>query len=253
MYLNELELHKNMEIIIDAKNLTKKYGSFIAVNKLNLQIKKGEIFGFLGHNGAGKTTTMNMLTTLLPPTEGKALISGKELTREGMEVRKLIGYVPENVQLYENLTAYENLEYFAKLSGIIEPSKKIIKVLDFLDANSYKDKKIKECSKGMRQRIGIAQGIIHEPLILFLDEPTSGLDPSGVKQLRDILKKLNKEKGMTIFLNTHLLSEVKQICTSIGVLNHGNLIYNDSLENTIKKFKNEESLEKIYLSIDKED
>lgn len=239
--------------IIDTKSITKKYGNFIAVNKLNLQIKKGEIFGFIGHNGAGKTTTMNMLTTLLSPSGGRASIAGHDLIKESMEVRKLIGYVPENVQLYENLTAYENLEYFAKLSGIIEPSKKIGSVLDFLNANFYKNKKIKECSKGMRQRIGIAQAIIHEPQILFLDEPTSGLDPLGVKQLRDILKKLNKEKGMTIFLNTHLLSEVKQICTSIGVLNHGNLIYNDSLENTNKKFKNEESLEKIYLSIDKED
>ncbi len=241
-----------MEMIIETKNLTKKYGNFTAVNKLNLQIKKGEIFGFLGHNGAGKTTTMNMLTTLLLPTEGKALIAERDLIKESMEVKKLIGYVPENVQLYETLTAYENLEYFAKLSGIAEPSEKIKKILDFLDADSYKDKKIKECSKGMRQRIGIAQAIIHEPLILFLDEPTSGLDPLGVKQLRDILKKLNKEKEMTIFLNTHLLAEVKQICTSIGVLNHGNLIYNDSLENTIQKFKNEESLEKIYLSIDRE-
>ncbi len=242
-----------MDMIIETKNLTKKYGNFIAVNKLNLQIKKGEIFGFLGHNGAGKTTTMNLLTTLLLPSEGKVIIANHDLTHESMEVKKLIGYIPENVQLYETLTAYENLEYFAKLSGIIEPSEKIKKILDFLDANSYKDKKIKECSKGMRQRIGIAQAIIHEPLVLFLDEPTSGLDPLGVKQLRDILKKLNKEKGMTIFLNTHLLSEVKQICTSIGVLNHGSLIYNDSLENTLKKFKNEESLEKIYLSIDKED
>ena len=242
-----------MDMIIETKNLTKKYGNFIAVNKLNLQIKKGEIFGFLGHNGAGKTTTMNLLTTLLLPSEGKVIIANHDLTHESMEVKKLIGYIPENVQLYETLTAYENLEYFAKLSGIIEPSEKIKKILDFLDANSYKDKKIKECSKGMRQRIGIAQAIIHEPLVLFLDEPTSGLDPLGVKQLRDILKKLNKEKGMTIFLNTHLLSEVKQICTSIGVLNHGSLIYNDSLENTLKKFKNEESLEKIYLSIDKGD
>lgn len=240
-------------MIIETKNLTKKYGNFIAVNKLNLQIKKGEIFGFLGHNGAGKTTTMNLLTTLLLPSEGKVIIANHDLTHESMEVKKLIGYIPENVQLYETLTAYENLEYFAKLSGIIEPSEKIKKILDFLDANSYKDKKIKECSKGMRQRIGIAQAIIHEPLVLFLDEPTSGLDPLGVKQLRDILKKLNKEKGMTIFLNTHLLSEVKQICTSIGVLNHGSLIYNDSLENTLNKFKNEESLEKIYLSIDKGD
>jgi ABC-2 type transport system ATP-binding protein len=244
---------KNNKLIVNTKNLTKKYGNFIAVDNLNLNIKQGEIFGFLGHNGAGKTTTINMLTTLLTPTKGTASVGGFDIVKEDMKVREIIGYLPENVQLYETLTAYENLEYFANLSGIKEPKEKIIEVLKFLDAFSYKDKKIGECSKGMRQKIGIAQAIIHNPLILFLDEPTSGLDPLGVKQLRETLLKLNKEKGITIFLNTHLLSEVTQICSSIGVLNHGKLVYQDSLANTLKKFKDEESLEKIYLAIERRD
>jgi len=236
--------------ITEVKNLTKKYGDFIAVDNISFSIKKGEIFGFLGHNGAGKTTTINMLTTLLSPTKGTATVAGFDIIKAGMEVRKNIGYLPENIQLYDTLTAYENLVYFAKLSGIKEPKEKIIEVLKFLDATSFQDKKIGECSKGMRQKIGVAQAIVHDPVVLFLDEPTSGLDPFGVKQLREILLKLNKEKGITIFVNTHLLSEVTQICSSIGVLNHGKLIYQDSLTNTLKKFKNEESLEKIYLSIE---
>ena len=239
-----------MENIIEVKNLTKKYEDFKAIDNISFNIKKGEIFGFLGHNGAGKTTTINMLTTLLSPTNGTAKVAGFDIIKDGMEVRKRIGYLPENIQLYDTLTAYENLEYFAKLSGIEEPQEKIKEVLTFLDAISFQNKKIGECSKGMRQKIGIAQAIIHNPLVLFLDEPTSGLDPFGVKQLREILLRLNKEKGITIFVNTHLLSEVTQICSSIGVLNHGKLIYQDSLKNTLKKFKNEESIEKIYLSIE---
>ncbi len=239
-----------MADIIEARNLTKKYGDFTAIDNISFNIKKGEIFGFLGHNGAGKTTTINMLTTLLSPTKGTAKVAGFDIIKEGMEVRKRIGYLPENIQLYDTLTAYENLEYFAKLSGIKKPKEKIKDVLEFLDAISFQNKEICRCSKGMRQKIGIAQAIIHNPLVLFLDEPTSGLDPFGVKQLREILLKLNKEKEITIFVNTHLLSEVTQICSSIGVLNHGKLIYQDSLKNTLKKFKNEESLEKIYLNIE---
>lgn len=236
--------------VIDVHNLTKKYGDFIAVKDLTLQVKKGDIFGFLGHNGAGKTTTVNMLTTLLEPTSGSGKVAGHDIRSEALEVRKEIGYLPENVQLYDSMTAYENLEYFSKLSGIKKPDKRIWEELDFLGARSYADKKINVLSKGMLQRIGIAQAIIHEPKVLFLDEPTSGLDPFGVKQLRDIILRLNTEKGITIFMNTHLLQEVTKTCSTIGVLSHGRLIYVDSLSNTIKKFKDEQSLEEIYLTIE---
>jgi ABC-2 type transport system ATP-binding protein len=136
------------------------------------------------------------------------------------------------------------------LSGVQGLKKRIGEVLDFLDASDYQDKRIGACSKGMRQRIGIAQAIVHEPKILFLDEPTSGLDPFGVKELRDIILKLNREFGMTIFMNTHLLSEVMQTCSRIGVLSHGELIYSDSLANTLQRFKDEKSLEQIYLKIE---
>ncbi|VVB54007.1 Trehalose/maltose import ATP-binding protein MalK [uncultured archaeon] len=238
------------QFIIDVRSLSKKYGDNFAVDGLNLKVAEGEIFGFLGHNGAGKTTTVNMLTTLLQPTSGGAFVAGFDILKESVEVRKRIGYLPENIQLYDSMTSYENLEYFAKLSGISKPEESILQVLDFLDAESYRDKKISALSKGMRQRIGIAQAILHEPKVLFLDEPTSGLDPFGVKQLRDTLLRLNKEQGMTIFMNTHLLSEVTKTCSTIGVLSHGKLIHSDSLVNTMKRFNDESSLEQVYLTIE---
>lgn len=236
--------------VITTKSLTKTYGETVVLSALDLSIDAGEVYGFLGHNGAGKTTTVSILTTLIAPTSGTASICGFDTQKESIEVQKRIGYLPENVKFYDSLTAYENLEYLAKLSGIDSPKERIHDVLSFLDFTGVADKKLGEFSKGMRQRIGIAQAILHEPDVLFLDEPTSGLDPMGIKQLRDIIIKLNTEKGMTIFMNTHLLSEVAKTCTRIGVLNHGKFIYSDSLQNTMKRFPDESSLEEIYFSLD---
>lgn len=238
--------------IISSHALTKKYKEFVALDSLDLVVEKGEIFGFLGHNGAGKTTTVNLLTTLLLPTSGSATVVGFDIVRQNIEVKKRIGYLPENVKFYDNLTAYENLEYLGNLSMVQDLKKRIKEVLEFLEFTGIENKKIGEFSKGMRQRIGIAQAILHNPEILFLDEPTSGLDPMGIKKLRETIIKLNKEKGMTIFVNTHLLSEVAKTCTTIGVLNHGKLMYKDSLENTLKKFHDEQSLEEIYFSMEKQ-
>lgn len=161
--------------------------------------------------------------------------------------------MPENVKFYDNLTAFENLKYFALLSGIKNPETKISEVLEYLDFKGFENKKIGEFSKGMKQRIGIAQAIIHDPEILFLDEPSSGLDPFGIKKLREIIINLNRGKHMTIFMNTHLLSEVSKMCTTIGILNHGKLIYKDALKNTMSIFKDDTNLEDIYLSIDKKE
>ncbi|MCL4385504.1 MAG: ABC transporter ATP-binding protein [Actinobacteria bacterium] len=211
------------------------------------------MFGFLGHNGAGKTTTINIFTTLLLPTEGNVKICGLDIIKDSLAVRKKIGYLPENVKFYDNLTAFENLKYFALLSGIKNPETKISEVLEYLDFKGFENKKIGEFSKGMKQRIGIAQAIIHDPEILFLDEPSSGLDPFGIKKLREIIINLNRGKHMTIFMNTHLLSEVSKMCTTIGILNHGKLIYKDALKNTMSIFKDDTNLEDIYLSIDKKE
>lgn len=234
------------------KNLTKKYGDFTAVDNLDLHIEEGSIFGFLGHNGAGKTTTISMLTTLILPSSGIATIGGYDIVRENLKVRKLIGYLPESVMLYGELTAYQNLKFFGELSGVENIDKRIDEVLELLQFTSWKNKKINTFSKGMRQRIGIAQALLHKPKILFLDEPTSGLDPQGTKDMRDLLLMLNKEWGTTVFMNTHLLSEVTKICTNIGIISRGKLLLSDSIENVQNMFAGEKSLEEIYFKIEED-
>ena len=235
---------------IEARELTHAYNGHTVLHNLNLSIPAGEIFGFLGHNGAGKTTTMSILTTLLRQTAGEVKIAGFDTLSQSIEVRKRIGYLPENVTFYNDLTAYENLAYFARLSGVEQVDSKIDETLAFLDFRGVEHKRLKTFSKGMRQRIGIAQAILHDPAVLFLDEPTSGLDPMGIKNLRDIILRLNRERGMTIFMNTHLLSEVGKTCTSIGVLSMGKLIYTDTMERTCRKYPDEASLEEIYVRME---
>lgn len=232
------------------EGLGKKYGDFSAVENLSLEVKEGAIFGFLGHNGAGKTTTISMLTTLILPTSGKAFIGGHDVVKDNLAVRSMLGYLPENVMLYGDLTAVENLRFFGKLSSVKNLEAKIEETLKLLDFTEWKNRKVKTYSKGMRQRIGIAQAILHKPRLLFLDEPTSGLDPQGTKAMRDILKKLNTEWGTTIFMNTHLLSEVTKLCTDIGIISHGKLLAADSLENMERQFSGEKSLEEIYFKIE---
>jgi ABC-2 type transport system ATP-binding protein len=152
--------------------------------------------------------------------------------------------------MYGHLTAAENLEFFAKLSGVDDPRRAVRETLDYLDAADLADRRVGSFSTGMRQRVGIAQAIVHRPLVLFLDEPTAGLDPVGVRQLRDTIRRLNSDLGMTVFMNTHLLSEVGKVCTTIGVLNHGELIYKDSIEETTRRFPDEASLEDIYVRME---
>ncbi|HZK85509.1 MAG TPA: ABC transporter ATP-binding protein [Desulfosporosinus sp.] len=230
--------------------LTKRYADFTAVEDLNLTVRKGAIFGFLGHNGAGKTTTLSMLTTLLLPTGGKASIAGLDVVKDNFKVRSLLGYLPESVMLYGDLTAAENLSFFGKLSGVEKVEVRIDEVLGLLGFMDWKDKKVKTFSKGMRQRIGIAQAILHKPKVLFLDEPTSGLDPQGTKDMRDLLLMLNREWGTTIFMNTHLLSEVTKVCTDIGIISKGKLLLADSIKNLEQRFPEAKSLEEIYFKIE---
>lgn len=238
-----------MTIAIWMDKLTKRYGDFTALKDLSLEIKKGEVFGFLGHNGAGKTTTVNILTTLLAPTSGKANICGSDIAADSMKARSRIGYVPENVRMYDAMTASANLAYFAKLSGVADPARRIKETLELLDCPELAEKKVGAMSKGLRQRIGLAQAILHRPDVLFLDEPTSGLDPLGIKTLRDLISKLNRELGMTIFMNTHLISEVSRTCTSIAVLNHGELAYTDTIAGVLKRFGDDKTLEDLYLTL----
>ena len=238
------------EIAIAAKDISKLYGEKLALDGFNLSVDKGEIFGLLGHNGAGKTTAVGIFTTLISPNSGEATVSGYDIEKESSQVRNSIGYLPENIELYEYLSAFENLEYLGKLSGLKNPRNRILEVLELLEFQSHLNEKVSTFSKGMKQRIGVAQAILHSPQVLFLDEPTSGLDPEGVIQLREIISVLNKELGMTIFMNTHLLSEVTKLCTRIGILKNGKLIYDNSLSSTIDSFEKTDSLEDIYFKID---
>ena len=238
-----------MASAIGIEKLTKQYGNTTALNALSIEIKQGEIFGFLGHNGAGKTTTINILTTLLAPSSGSAQVCGFDVTSQSLDVRKHIGYVPENVRLYDTMSAESNLLFFAKLSGVEAPAERISTVLKFLDCPELAKKSVGQMSKGERQRIGLAQAILHQPNVLFLDEPTSGLDPFGIKRLRDLIVKLNREFGMTIFMNTHLISEVSKTCTSIGVLNQGQLVYHDTIDAVMKRFGDDAALEQLYLKL----
>lgn len=235
---------------VEIAHLTQRFSDYVAVDDLTMTIKKGEVFGFLGHNGAGKTTTVQMLTTLAKPFSGSATIAGCDLNKDPMGVRKSIGYVPENVRLYDSLSAYETLMFFAQLSRIDTPAKRVIETLEILDSVDLAKKRVGGFSKGMRQRIGLAQAILHRPSVLFLDEPTSGLDPMGIKLLRDLILRLNREFGMTIFMNTHLISEIAKTCTSIGVLSHGRLVFHDRMEVITEKYGDDAKLETLYLSLD---
>jgi len=239
--------------IISIRHLCQTFQSVPVVRDLTFDIAKGEVFGFLGHNGAGKTTTLHMLTTLARPVSGTAVIAGADIVSDPMGVRRKIGYVPENVRLYDTLTAQENLVFFARLSGLPDPARAVAETLDLLQCADLGPRRVGGFSKGMRQRIGLAQAILHRPPMLFLDEPTSGLDPMGVKLLRDVIARLNTELGMTIFMNTHLISEIAKTCTSIGVLGHGRLIFHDTMEVIATRYGSDAALEYLYLTLEPAD
>lgn len=238
------------EPIVEMEDLRQSYGEVEVLHGIDLAVREGEIFGFLGHNGAGKTTTVHVLTTLMAPTSGSARVCGFDVVEQRNHVQRNLGYLPENVRLYDNLTAEENLRFFARLSGVEDVPAAIAAALDFVDGRDLAGRRVGTFSKGMRQRVGIAQAILHEPQVLFLDEPTSGLDPMGVRRLRATIQRLNAELGMTVFMNTHLLSEVSRVCTTIGVLAEGVLIYHDSLDATLERFPDEASLEDIYARLE---
>ncbi len=236
--------------VVELDDLRHTYDREEVLHGIDLVIEPGEVFGFLGHNGAGKTTAINILTTLIRPTGGTAKVCGFDVTSQRHEVASRIGYLPADVRLYGHLSGAENLEFFARLSGVENPRRAVTETLDYLDARDLADRRLSSFSTGMRQRIGIAQAILHRPAVLFLDEPTSGLDPMGVRQLRTTIRRLNQDLGMTVFMNTHLLSEVAKVCTTIGVLNRGDLIYKDTIEETTRRFPDEQSLEDIYVRME---
>ncbi|MDO5852449.1 MAG: ABC transporter ATP-binding protein, partial [Methanobacteriaceae archaeon] len=224
---------KLMEYILEVNNLTKKYKNKTVVNNLNLKIKKGEIYGLLGQNGAGKTTTMCMITNLSHKTEGEIKLFGQDTTNNNQIFQK-VGSIIESPGFYENLTGYENLKYFAKIQKITN-KKDIDIALKIMELEENKNKKVKEYSMGMKQRLAIAEAIMNKPELLILDEPINGLDPRGILDIRKFLKKLSKEQNMTIIISSHILSEIEQLVDRIGIINNGKLIEEITMDNLHEK------------------
>jgi len=225
--------------MIQTQELTKYYGDVKAVNHLNLTVNEGEIFGFLGPNGSGKTTTLLMLMGLTIPTSGTATVGGYNIIKESKEVRRIAGMLPEGAGYYEDLTARQNLDYIGQLNDIpkLEREKRIKDLLDAVDLAKWANTKVEKFSRGMKQRLGIAQVLIKRPKVAFFDEPTIGLDPQGTKEIRDMLFRLNKEQNLTVFLSSHLLYEVQQTCQRVGIIREGKLIAADTIENLSNKLE----------------
>ncbi|KAA0003524.1 MAG: ABC transporter ATP-binding protein [Thermoplasmata archaeon] len=225
--------------IVEIRNLTKDYEGVRAVDNLSLEIEKGEIFALLGPNGAGKTTTIKSMLGLIFPSSGEIKINGFGVTKEGKRARKNIGYLPERVAFYDNLTAIQTMEFYAELRGA--DKSECMELLREVGLGDEVNKKVGNYSKGMMQRLGLAQAMIGNPSLLILDEPTGGLDPRGSWQIRQKIKELN-ENGATIFLSSHILSEVQEVSNRVAILNHGKLIALDTLDNLGKKLDIQPSL-----------
>ena len=238
-----------MKPIITTHDLTKKFGDFAAVDHINLEVMKGEIFGFLGPNGAGKSTTIRMLTTLSEPSEGTAEVDGFDIRSQADEVRRRIGLVAEKIILYPRLTAVENLAFFGELYGIsgAELRPRIDKLLEMVRLENFKNVPVGGYSSGMRQRLNIVRGLLHDPEILFLDEPTALLDPQSVRFVRDLVKELNAD-GKTIILTTHIMEEADELSHTVGIIDHGKLVAVDETAFLKSKFKCE-TLEEVFLEL----
>jgi ABC-2 type transport system ATP-binding protein len=218
------------DLVIEAKDLTKHYGDFVAINKLNFAVKKGEIVGLLGPNGAGKTTTMKILTCFTAPTEGTATVNGHDVFDQPLEVRSAVGYLPESTPLYTEMMVYEYLEFAADMRGLKgEKAKKQIKrAVEQAALGDVIGKEIRALSKGYRQRVGLAQALVHEPPLLILDEPMSGLDPNQAKEVRDVIKQIGQER--TVILSTHNLPEVETTCDRVLIIARGKIVADDRPE-----------------------
>ncbi|MEJ2701200.1 MAG: ABC transporter ATP-binding protein [Sedimentisphaerales bacterium] len=217
--------------MIETKNLTKNYGNLTAVDDLSLTIQAGDIFGFIGPNGAGKTTTMRILVTLLEPTRGKAFIDGLDVSKDGKNVRRRVGYMPDFMGVYDDLKVFEYLEFFAAAFGIERRKRKGIVdgVLELTDLQSKQAATVDSLSRGMQQRLGLARVLIHDPKVLILDEPASGLDPRARIEIRELLREL-KRMGKTIMISSHILSELEEICDHVGIIEHGRLVFSGTIE-----------------------
>lgn len=238
------------KIVISAENLVKRFGDVVAVNGINFEVKKGEIFAFLGPNGAGKSTTIKMLTTMLRPTSGKLRLAGHDVTRERDAARKAFGIVFQDPSLDEELSAYENMELHASLYSIpkAQRAERIKSLLELVELWNRHASMVKTFSGGMRRRLEIARGLLHEPRILFLDEPTLGLDTQTRNLMWDYVQKLSHEKGMTIFFTTHYLEEAEAVAERIAIIDVGNIVALGTTAELCKQTKTS-TLEQAYLQL----
>ena len=227
------------EKIIEVNGLTKKFKDITAVNNLDLNVYYGDVFGFLGPNGAGKSTTIRLLLSLIKPTSGSIKIFNKSLKQTRRDILKKIGAIVEKPDFYLYLPAYKNLELLGKISGADVSKKRIMAMLELVGLEKRYKSKVKTFSHGMKQRLGIAQALLHNPELIILDEPTTGLDPQGMKEIRDLIIRLSKDENKTIFLSSHILSEVELIATRMVIINNGST----QIEGTVSDLLNSESLQ----------
>ena len=220
-----------MSMIIETRDLIKRYGKFTAVNGLSVEVPDGAIYGFVGPNGAGKTTTMRVLTTLTRPTEGKAWVAGHSVTEEPRAVRRAIGYMPDEFGVYDDMRVWEYLDFFAACYDIPENERKrlIDDLLELVELSHRREDMVDKLSRGMKQRLSLARTLAHDPTVLILDEPASGLDPRARVEIRELLVELSK-MGKTIFFSSHILADVSEICTHIGIVEAGEMVIQGSMD-----------------------
>lgn len=233
--------------MIDVRHLSKRFGATLAVNDISFEIPQGQVVGFLGPNGAGKTTTMRVLTGYLPPDDGEARLLGMDLIADGLAIRRRIGYLPENNPLPDDIEVTEYLHYIGRLrglAGMAERNDRVRRVLKLCSLGNVVGKKLGELSKGYRQRVGIAQSIIHDPDVLILDEPTSGLDPNQVQDVRALIGDLRKQK--TLILSTHILSEVRHTCDRVLIINKGKLVADGTPSDVADSLQN---VNRVYVAL----
>jgi ABC-2 type transport system ATP-binding protein len=237
--------------MIEVRSLSKRYGTRLALDNITFKAPKGEIVGLLGPNGAGKTTTMRILTGFMPPTDGSATIDGHDILEESFEARSSVGYLPERVPLYPDMTVEGYVTFWAKLRGIRQPAKQVTAVLERVQLASRRKTLVRTLSKGMRQRLGLAQALVHNPPVIILDEPTIGIDPQQVIEVRDTVRAL--AQNHTVLFSTHILSEAEQVCDRVIIINRGKIVAQGTPAELRKKLQPETQLHVVIGSVKRSD